>query len=123
MARPPLYKRGTDLHNVALVLRKAEGMEMKTGSIQFIDKELTLIRMIYDYPGVIMEAAGSYNPSLLANYLYELAREFNQYYHDHSILSAGESALVSQRLLLVRVTGQVIGSGMDLLGIEVPERM
>ena len=98
-------------------------MEMKTCDAAFLDKEVSLVRMVYDFPVVIAEAAGSYNPSLLANFLYELAKEFNQFYHDHSILSAGDPALISQRLLLVRVVGQIIGSGMDLLGIELPERM
>jgi arginyl-tRNA synthetase len=86
-------------------------------------KEIQLVRMLHAYPELIQEAAAAYSPSMVANYLYELAKEFNQYYHDHSILSADSEDLVAQRLLLTRVIGQVIASGMDLLGIEVPERM
>jgi arginyl-tRNA synthetase len=72
---------------------------------------------------VIKEAARTYNPSLIANYLYELAKEFNQFYHDHSILNAEQQETVSLRLLLVEAVSRIIESGMDLLGIEVPERM
>ncbi len=93
------------------------------GDTPLIDKEVSLIRMMYDYPEVIRESADSHNPSLVANFLYELAREFNQFYHDNSILSADEEALVQLRLLLVEVIGQVIESGMELLGIEMPDRM
>ncbi len=105
------------------VNRKGEGMEKSTGNTPLLDKEVALIRMMYDYPEVIRESADSRNPSLVANFLYELAKEFNQFYHDHSILSAEKEELVKLRLLLVEVIGQVIESGMDLLGISLPERM
>jgi arginyl-tRNA synthetase len=105
------------------VLRKGEGTEPHMGEEDLIEKEVALLRMLYEYPAIVEEAALGLNPSLIANYLYELAKEFNQFYHDHSILSAGSSGLVSQRLLMVRATGRVIESGMDLLGIEVPQRM
>jgi len=103
--------------------RKGSGIPRRAGETPLIDKEVGLIRMMYDYPGVIRDAADSLNPSLLANFLYELAKEFNQYYHDHSILSAEKEELIHLRLLMVEVIGQVIESGMGLLGIEMPERM
>jgi len=105
------------------VMRK--GAERPKGTSQEVlnEKEITLIRMMHEYPGIIDEAATTLNPSLIANFLYELAKEFNQFYHDHSILSAESVALVSQRLLLVEAAGNIIASGMNLLGIEVPERM
>jgi len=78
---------------------------------------------MYDFPDILMEAARTLNPSLLANFLYELAKEFNQFYHDHSILSAETEGQISQRLLLIESAGNIIESGMELLGIEVPERM
>jgi len=87
------------------------------------EKEVGLIRMMYEYPDVIKEASRSYNPSLVANFLYELAKEFNQFYHAHSILNAEQQETVSLRLLLVEAVSRIIESGMDLLGIEVPERM
>ena len=105
------------------VLRKAG--EKKTGitGIQPNEKELDVIRLLYDFPEIIAQSASAYNPSYLANYLYDLAKEFNQFYHDHSILSAESELLVSYRLLLTRITGDTIQKGMELLGIEVPERM
>ena len=105
------------------LIRKGADIPKKAGDSPLIDKEVTLIRIMYDYPEVIREAADLHNPSLVANFLYELAKEFNQYYHDHSILSAEKEGLIQMRLLLVEVIGQVIESGMGLLGIEMPERM
>lgn len=105
------------------VLRKGEDIKKSAAKATLNEKEVALIRMMYDFPEIIQEAADSRNPSLLANFLYELAKEFNQFYHDHSILSAEEETLVMLRLLLVEVLGQVIDSGMDLLGIALPERM
>jgi len=105
------------------LIRKGEKITKRAGDTPLIDKEIALIRMMYNYPEIIREAADSHNPSLVANFLYELAKEFNQYYHDHSILSAEKEELIQLRLLLVEVIGQVIDSGMELLGIEMPERM
>jgi len=105
------------------VLRKSNGTIMEVGEQQLNEKEVLLIRMIHDYPDIIAESASTLNPSLVANFLYELAREFNQFYHDYSILGADSQEQVATRLLLVRVIGQIIESGMVLLGIEVPERM
>ena len=79
--------------------------------------------MMYDFPDILIEASRTLNPSLIANFLYELAKEFNQFYHDHSILSAETAGQVSQRLLMIEAAGNMIESGMELLGIEVPERM
>jgi len=87
------------------------------------EKEVALIRMMHEYPDVIQEASRTLNPSLIANFLYELAKEFNQFYHDYSILSAENEEIISTRVLLVEVIGRIVASGMDLLGIEVPERM
>lgn len=105
------------------VMRKGAGTQRIQGNMQLNEKEIFLIRMMFEYPEVINEASRTLNPSLIANFLYELAKEFNQFYHDFSILSAENQELVSQRLLLVEVIGQIIESGMELLGIEVPERM
>jgi len=105
------------------VMRK--GAERPKGPSQEIlnEKEIALIRMMHEFPEIIDEAARTLNPSLIANFLYELTKEFNQFYHDHSILSADSEAQVAQRLLLVEAAGNIIESGMNLLGIEVPERM
>ncbi|HER09105.1 MAG TPA: arginine--tRNA ligase [Bacteroides sp.] len=105
------------------VLRKSKNVDMKVGGQDLNEKEILLIRMIHDFPEIITESADTLNPSLIANFLYDLSREFNQFYHDYSILGAESQDQVSTRLLLVRVVGQIIRSGMDLMGIEVPERM
>ena len=105
------------------VLRKAEGMEAQAGTTELNEKEISLIRMMHDYPEVIEESARMLNPSLVANYLYDLAKEFNQFYHDYSILSADHTDQVALRILMVEEIGRIIHSGMKLLGIEVPERM
>jgi len=86
-------------------------------------KEIALIRMMHDYPQILGEASRTLNPSLVANFMYELAKEFNQFYHDHSILNADTTGQVGQRLLLNEAVGNIIGSGMELLGIEMPPRM
>jgi len=105
------------------VLRKGANKHKGTSQEVLNEKEIALIRIMYDYPDILTEAARTLNPSLLANFLYELAKEFNQFYHDHSILSAETDGQVSQRLLLIESAGNIIESGMELLGIEVPERM
>ncbi|MEN8201475.1 MAG: arginine--tRNA ligase [Bacteroidota bacterium] len=105
------------------VLRKGEAISKASGRMAMNEKEVALTRMMYEYPDVIKEAARTYNPSLLANFLYDLAKEFNQFYHDHSILNAEQQDVVSLRLLLVEAVSRIIESGMDMLGIEVPERM
>jgi arginyl-tRNA synthetase len=105
------------------VIRKGTDIPRSTGEQDLNHKEVSLIRLMHDFPEVVGEASRVLNPSLIANFLYELAKEFNQFYHDHSILSADTSAQVSQRLLLAEATGNIIESGMELLGIEVPERM
>ena len=105
------------------VLRKGAEKHKCISQEKFIEKEITLIRMMHDFPDILGEAARNLNPSLIANFLYELAREFNQFYHDHSILNAEKEEQVSQRLMLIGSIGNMIKSGMELLGIEVPERM
>ncbi len=105
------------------VMRKGAERTRGTSQEKLNEKEIALIRMMHDFPEILDEAAKSLNPSLIANFLYELAREFNQFYHDHSILSADSEAQIAQRLLLAGAAGNIIESGMNLLGIEVPDRM
>jgi arginyl-tRNA synthetase len=87
------------------------------------DKEIELIKLLGQFSETVELAGKELNPALIANYSYDIAREFNQYYHDYSILSAGSPEKVKFRLLLSAVTGKVISLAMYLLGIEVPERM
>lgn len=86
-------------------------------------KELSLIKYIRKFAPVVREAATNYSPALIANYCYELAREYNQFYHDYSILGEKVTAARTLRITLSEVTGRILYSGMWLLGIEMPERM
>jgi len=87
------------------------------------DKELSLTKMLYRYPRVVREAGNTLSPALLANYVYELAKEYNQFYHDFPILKEADQDIRALRLALSEYTASVIESAMSLMGIEVPERM
>ena len=87
------------------------------------EKECSLIRLLNEYPAVVRQAGSDYSPSGIANYAYELAKEYNQFYHDYSILREENEAVKAFRILLTRSVGKIIKSAMNLLGIEVPERM
>ena len=87
------------------------------------EKEIELIQKLNDFGTAVAQAGIDYSPSGIANYCYELTKEFNQFYHDYSILSADTEAEKITRLVLARNVAKVIRNGMALLGIEVPERM
>jgi arginyl-tRNA synthetase len=110
------------------VFRKAEQMGIFPDSGMIMkanpgSKEIALIKMLRKYSDVVSEAGAAYSPSLIANYCYELAKEYNQFYHDFSILGEEDMSLRNFRLFLSRITSVVLSSGMWLLGIEMPERM
>ncbi|WP_285799589.1 arginine--tRNA ligase [Duncaniella freteri] len=108
------------------VLRKAaeEGMKVEDHSaVTPGEREITLIQALADYPSVVAAAGQSYSPALIANYVYDLVKLYNQFYHDCSILKETDTAVRSLRLRLSSQTARVIESGMKLLGIRVPERM
>jgi arginyl-tRNA synthetase len=108
------------------VLRKAEESGINPGLPQDYvpeEKEIELIKLLSQFTETVELAGKELNPALIANYSYDVAREFNQFYHDYSILSATSPDTVKFRLLLSAVTGKIINSAMFLLGIEVPERM
>ncbi len=86
-------------------------------------KEKQVIRMLYDFPGVVEEAGRNLSPAMIANYCYELAREYNQFYQDVPVLRETDEARIRFRLALSGFTASVLRRGMGLLGIEVPERM
>jgi len=90
---------------------------------QLNNKEISLIHAIYNFPKTVTGAAESYSPSLIANYVYDLAKEYNQFYHDYSILKEENVNIRQFRLILSENTAQVIRTALDLLGIESPERM
>ncbi|MBR5892889.1 MAG: arginine--tRNA ligase [Bacteroidaceae bacterium] len=87
------------------------------------EKECSIIRLLNQFPAVVRQAGTDYSPSGIANYAYELAKEYNQFYHDFSILREENAEAKAFRILLTRNVGKVIKTAMSLLGIEVPERM
>lgn len=110
------------------VLRKAAEQEINfdaglNTSLVISEKESYLIQLLSAFPAVVKEAGTEFSPALIANYEYELVKEFNQFYHDFSILKEENEALKQFRLVLSASVAKVIKSGMQLLGIEVPERM
>lgn len=110
------------------ILRKAEAENITLPETLSMDaplneKEIQLIQKLNDF-GVAVEQAGKdYSPSGIANYCYELTKDFNQFYHDYSILNADSDGEKITRLVLAKNVAKVIKNGMELLGIEVPERM
>ncbi len=87
------------------------------------DKETTLIQLLAEFPAIVKQAGDEFSPALIANYVYELAKEFNQFYHDFTILGETDADKKCLRLLISADVAKVIKTGMGLLGIEVPERM
>ncbi len=87
------------------------------------EKETSLIQRLADFTTVVADAGRNYSPALIANYVYDLAKEYNQFYHDCSILKEQDTAVRCFRQLLSETVADVIGRGMSLLGIEMPERM
>ncbi len=87
------------------------------------EKEIELIQKMNDYVAVVQQAGKDYSPSGIANYCYELTKEFNQFYHDYSVLGADSDDEKRLRLVLASSVAKILKSGMDLLGIEMPERM
>lgn len=90
---------------------------------QLSDYERTLIRRLTQFPTTVESAAKAYSPALIANYLYELAREFNQFYHEQPIAREQDGALRQLRSMITQAVRSVLASGMALLGIDAPERM
>ena len=87
------------------------------------EKETSLIQKLADFTDAVADAGRNYSPALIANYVYDLAKEYNQFYHDYSILKEQDEKVRAFRLLLSATVADVICRGMSLLGIEVPERM
>ena len=110
------------------VLRKAAGQGIDITrpldhGVTLSAKEEGLVQMLSEFAGVVMQAGTDYSPSAIANYIYDLVKEYNQFYHDFSILREENEALRTFRLVLSANVCKIIKLGMGLLGIEVPERM
>ena len=108
------------------ILRKAgeQGIEAKLDADAVLSpKEVRLVKLISSYPQKVAEAAEALSPALIANYCYELSKEFNQYYHDTMILREPDRKLLEMRLVLISTLASVLSKAMKILGIELPDRM
>jgi len=110
------------------VFRKAEQMGIKVSQTKFSEakvgkKEIGLIKLLRKFSETVSVGASTYSPAIIANYCYELSREYNQFYHDYSILGESDISVRNFRLALSKLTSEILYQGMWLLGIEMPERM
>ena len=111
---------------ICSILRKAEEAGIDTANFMeasLLAEEVELIKALTDYPTVVRTAGEQFSPSVIAAYAYDLAKQFNGYYHDHSILKEENAAVRSLRLKLAEEVARTLRSAMSLLGINVPERM
>lgn len=107
------------------VLRKAGDFDtnLAVNYLEFVLEEKEIIQQLYQYPNVIEESALQYDPSAIANYAYALAKNYHRFYHEHSILKADDEAMKSFRLSMSKAVGSVLKHSMNLLGIEMPDKM
>ena len=97
--------------------------EQADAATELSEKEIQLMRMISNFPNVVAEAGKAYSPALIANFIYDLVKEFNQFYHESPIAVEEDEAKRSVRLLLCKSVGNVVKNGMWMMGIDVPKRM
>jgi arginyl-tRNA synthetase len=107
------------------VLRKAAEQQLQAALTHAAlnEKEISLLKLLHAFPEKIREAGEALSPALIANYTYELSKEFNQYYHEAPVLKEPDVALKAQRLLLLQQVAAVLKTAMNILGVGVPERM
>ena len=111
------------------ILRKADEQGIPhsaadvTAGVELTPKEIRIIKILNTFPSKIAEAGAAFSPALIANYAYDLAKEFNQYYHDTPILREENMAVLTLRLVLVENIAKVLSKAMSILGITLPERM
>ena len=106
------------------VLRKADPRDLEISKSQDLEeKELALIQCLTEFPQTVRVAGDNFSPAVICNYAYDLACDFNSFYHDLSILNEPDAAKRALRLLLAKNVGKVLNAAMSLLGIEMPERM
>lgn len=110
------------------VLRKAaeSGIHIAgnvSDNLPLLPKEKEIMKTIAQFPDIVEQAGAEYSPALIANYCYELTKQFNQFYHDHTILNESSETIRDFRILLSSVVARILKTGMGMLGIELPERM
>ena len=113
---------------ICQVLRKAEELginlpERISDDVVLSEKEISLIQHLAEFAAVITDAGQQYSPAIIANYVYDLVKEYNQFYHDFSILKEENPDVRIFRLVLSKNVAKIVRLGMKLLGIEVPDRM
>ncbi|MBO7396897.1 MAG: arginine--tRNA ligase, partial [Bacteroidales bacterium] len=112
---------------ICSILRKSQDKDLSPADVKAAlepsAKEVRLVKLLGLYPGKVAEAGAALSPAVLANYAYELAKEFNQYYHDTPVLKEADDSVRRYRLVLLQTLGRTLVSVMGLLGIELPERM
>ncbi len=114
---------------ICSILRKVaeEGIvipeRLSPDGLDLAEKEISIIQQLVNFKQVVLQAGQDYNPSAIANYVYDLVKEFNQFYHDFSIMHEDDAARKLFRIVLTANVGKVVRLGMGLLGIEVPDRM
>ena len=117
----------THMHGSKSVLRKSKEnnitIDEKIKSVTLSTKEKDILKRITLFPVAVKEAGENYSPAVIANYCYDLVKEFNQFYHEHSILSEPNKDQLNFRLILSSTVAEIVKRGMKLLGIEMPERM
>ena len=111
---------------ICSILRKAAeaGVQARVAPEAVLSpKEIRLVKIIAGYPQKVAEAAAAYSPALIANFAYDLAKEFNQYYHETPILAEEDRTLLEARLVLIDTVARVLRKAMGILGIQLPDRM
>ena len=114
---------------ICSILRKADaqGISHAADSValdtELSAKEIRLIKILNSYPQKVADAAAQFSPAIIANFSYDLAKEFNQYYHETAILKEENEKILRFRLVLIETLASVLRSAMGILGIELPERM
>ncbi len=106
------------------LLRKANSeFKIQNLKLKIFKEEKSVLKLIYEFPDVVKEAGETYNPAVIANYIYELVKEYNHFYQSIPVLSETNNDLKTFRLMLSQKTAEIIKSSMELLGIDVPGRM
>ena len=111
---------------ICSILRKAEEQNLSAAlnpAVELSAKEIRLVKILGAYPQKVAEAAAALSPAVIANYCYDLAKEFNQYYHDTPVLKEPDAEILRMRLSLISTLAGVLRKGMKILGIDLPDRM
>jgi arginyl-tRNA synthetase len=107
----------------SLIRKWDKNIDIKIDASNLAEKELEILKTLFNFKVTIAEAAKIYSPAMIANYVYELAKQFNQFYHDYPIFKEENNEIKEARIALSNFVGITIKNGMKILGINVPEKM